>query len=217
MVSAARVIAEYSTTLDFSKLPSRVIQSAKEHFLDTLGVTIAGSVTPWSKIIADFCVSQSSNTEATILGRKSKVSADLAALSNGTMAHSLDYDDDPGVCHIGAVVVPATLAAAEKFSADGEKIIEAVVIGYDVVGRVEEAVDGEALFTRGFHPTSVCGVFGAATVATKILGLDLKKTIAALGIAGSFASGVMEFLSDGSMIKRVHPGWAAKGGIIRPS
>jgi len=66
---------------------------------------------------------------------------------------------------------------------------------------------------RGWHATAVCGVFGAALAAGKCLRLDADQLTAALGIAASMASGVMEFLEDGSWVKRMHPGWAAQAGI----
>jgi 2-methylcitrate dehydratase PrpD len=185
----------------------------KMHTLDTIGVALAGSTTKWAKIIAKYVKNQAVPGKSTVLNYWNKTQSSLAAFANGTFSHSLDYDDDPGICHIGAVIVPASIAIAEELEANGQELITAINIGYDIVTRVEEAFDGETMFQRGFHPTAICGVFGAAAAASKILRLDREKTTNALGIAGSFASGLMEFLSDGSMTKRIHPGWAAQNGI----
>lgn len=75
------------------------------------------------------------------------------------------------------------------------------------------AVPG-AFHARGWHATSVCGPFAAALVAGRLDGLDAGRLTAALGIAGSFASGLMEYLADGSWVKRVHAGWAGHAGVV---
>ena len=211
--TCAQVIADYAFDLEYGDIPQEIIHATKMHTLDTLGVALAGSTTKWAKIIAKYVKSRKVPGKSTVLNYWNKTRSASAAFANGTFSHSLDYDDDPGICHIGAVIVPASIAIAEELEANGQELVTAINIGYDVVTRVEEAFDGEAMFKRGFHPTAVCGVFGAAAAASKILRLDKEKITNALGIAGSFASGLMEFLSDGSMTKRIHPGWAAQNGI----
>ena len=212
-VTCAQTLADYSYNLEYLKIPQAVVHATKLHTLDTLGVALAGSTTKWAKIVANYVESQKVHGKSTVLNYWNKTRSYLAALANGTFSHSLDYDDDPGICHIGAVVVPASLSVAEEQEATGIELLTAITLGYDVVTRVEEAFDGEIMFQKGFHPTAVCGVFGAAAAASKLLKLEKEEIVSALGIAGSFASGLMEFLADGSMTKRVHPGWAAQNGI----
>lgn len=212
-VTCAQILAAYSYNLEYRGIPQEVVHATKLHTLDTIGVALAGSITKWAKIVASYVESQKLTGKSTVLNYWNKTRSYLAALANGTFSHSLDYDDDPGICHIGAVVVPASLAVAEEQEATGIELITAITLGYDVVTRVEEAFDGEIMFQKGFHPTAVCGVFGAAVAASKLLNLEEEEVVGALGIAGSFASGLMEFLADGSMTKRVHPGWAAQNGI----
>lgn len=209
----AEILARYVQRIDFSDIPSEVIEQTKLHLLDTLGVGIAGTRTKWATSVLNFGLRHAVNGASTIWGNQRKLNSTSAALINGTAAHSLDFDDDPGICHIGAVIVPASIALGEEERISGKELLTAVIIGYDVVTRLEEALDGERMFARGFHPTAICGAIGAAAAASKILSLKEEGVTSSFGIAGSFASGLMEFLSDGSMTKRIHPGWAAQAGI----
>src|SRR6266852_1325752 len=108
--------------------------------------------------------------------------------------------------------VPAVLALAESEHLTGQAALTALVAGYEAMIRIGMAAPGR-FHERGWHATAVCGAFGAALAAGKSVGLDASRLTAALGIAGSMASGVMEFLEDGSWVKRLHPGWAAQSGI----
>jgi len=115
--------------------------------------------------------------------------------------------------HVGAVVIPAALAMAEATGCDGKTFLRAVTMGYEVMCRVGEALLGKQ-FYAGFHPTSSCGVFGAAAAAAVILGLDRKAFVNALGIAGTQSFGLGEWRADGSWIKRFHPGRSAQSGVL---
>jgi 2-methylcitrate dehydratase PrpD len=153
------------------------------------------------------------------VGRKFRTNALDACVANGTAAHSEDFDDTILDCalHQGIVVVTSSVALAEAVHATGSALLEAIVTGYEVAARVGLAVNempGKAHHGKGFHPTGTCGVFGAAAAASKLLSLSINQTCMALGIAGSAASGLMEFLSNGSMVKRLHPGSAARSGLL---
>jgi 2-methylcitrate dehydratase PrpD len=141
--------------------------------------------------------------------------APLAILANGTFAHSLDFDDThaTSITHASAVVVPVALALGEAGGLSGRAVITAAVAGYESLARLGMAAPG-AFHARGWHATGVCGVFAAALVAGRIQGLGVERLTSALGIAGSFASGVLEYLEDGSWVKRVHAGWAGHGGAV---
>jgi len=108
--------------------------------------------------------------------------------------------------------VPTVLALAESESLTGGQALTALVAGYEGMIRLGVAAPGR-FHERGWHATAVCGAFGAALAAGKCFGLDAGRLTSALGIAASMASGVMEFLEDGSWVKRIHPGWAAQSGI----
>src|SRR4029078_5619322 len=76
------------------------------------------------------------------------------------------------------------------------------------------ALNPASAYRRGFHPTGVAGVFGAATGAAKLLGLDSNGLASAIAISGTLASGSLEFLSDGTWTKRLNAGWAAHSGVF---
>ncbi len=214
MPTAAEQLAAYAASVDAEALPADVRHAAKRCVLDAVGVALAGAGTPWAQSVLAAVRALEGPPRARIVGHGERTSAPLAALVNGTAVHALDYDDDPAACHIGAVVVPTALAVGETLLASPLRVLTAVVLGYDVTARVGEGVDADLLYHRGFHPTAVCGVFGAAATAAALMGLDAQRTANALGLAGSFSAGNMEFLADGAMSKRVQPGKAAHDGIL---
>ena len=151
---------------------------------------------------------------STVWGTTLSAAPPEAALVNGALAHGLDFDDThaDSVCHGSAVLVPAVLALAESEGLGGRDALTAIVAGYEAMVRIAMAAPGR-FHERGWHATAVCGAFGAALAAGKCLRLDAARLTAALGIAASMASGVMEFLEDGSWVKHLHPEWAAQSGI----
>ena len=153
--------------------------------------------------------------DATAIGLDTPLPAPHAAFANAMLCHGLDYDDthSDSVCHITVVVVPAALAVAESLGRSGEDVLTAVTAGTEVVARIGMAASG-AFHARGFHPTSVCGVFGATAAAARLAGLDVETTTSALGLAGSMSSGLMAYLNDGTPTKPVHAGWAAQAGVL---
>ena len=139
-----------------------------------------------------------------------------AALINGSLAHSLDFDDThaAAVVHPGATVIPAALAAAEMEGASGAETLAAIVAGYEVALRIALALPAGAHYERGFHPTATCGAFGAAAAAGRVFRLDRHRIASALGIALSQASGSLQFLANGAWTKRFQVGWASMAGLV---
>jgi 2-methylcitrate dehydratase PrpD len=217
MTTASESLAAWACSLDPMTLPPPTIHAAKRCVLDGVGVALAGADTPWVERVLAVARAQESQPRAGVFGHADRLSAALAALVNGTAVHALDYDDDPAACHIGAVVIPAALAAGEQVKASPLRFLAAVIVGYDVTTRIGEAVDADQLYLRGFHPTAVCGVFGAAAAVAFVLGLDAATTAQALGIAGSFSSGNQEFLAQGAMTKCLQAGKAAHDGVMASS
>jgi 2-methylcitrate dehydratase PrpD len=150
----------------------------------------------------------------TAIGHSRKLSAAGAALVNGTAAHGEDFDDtfEGGPVHAGAVVVPAVLAACERHGADGRAALLGIAVGCEVLCRLSLVVP-KAVHKSGFHPTAVFGVMGAAAGVGAALKLTAKQIVDALGIAGSMAGGIIEYLAEGASTKRMHPGWAAQSGL----
>lgn len=208
-------ISEFVYSISFNKIPDRILDLAKRYILDLIGSAIFGTKTPWGKIIIDFSLSNSGNGDSTILGvTGGRYRPLMAALANGTCAHGFELDDvhSPSISHPGAAVIPAVLALGETYNVSGKNIIESVIVGYEVMGRIGSAIAANHI-AKGFHPTGTFGVFGAAAACSKLLGLSPDEIQDALGIAGSSASGIMQFSIKGSMVKRIHAGNAAEQGM----
>jgi 2-methylcitrate dehydratase PrpD len=210
-------LARYALDLSYRQIPSEVIERAKACILDTLTVSLYGSTKPWSKTVSDFVFASGAKGSSTVFGSDRKAPAERAALANGTMAHAFELDNvrQPGAgVHPGATAFLPAFAMAEETRADGKALLTAFVAGCEVMSRIGVAA-GNSLERRGFHAPGLTGTFGAAVAAGRLLGLNEKKLVNALGIAGSYSSGLIEFsrCQGGAMIKRLHLGKAAEGGV----
>jgi 2-methylcitrate dehydratase PrpD len=150
----------------------------------------------------------------TAIGHARALDAAGAAFVNGTAAHGEDFDDtfEGGPIHAGAVIVPAILAVCERNSIAGNDALNGIAVGAELMCRAS-MVSPKLIHKAGFHPTAVLGAMGAAAGVAKSLGLPNAQFVNALGIAGSMASGIIEYLAEGTWTKRMHPGWAAQSGI----
>jgi 2-methylcitrate dehydratase PrpD len=150
----------------------------------------------------------------TLLGATSRRSADAAAMINATAAHGEDFDNTFEGCpvHPGAVIVPAVLGVAEAHELKAADVLRGVAVGQELMCRLGMSAQ-KAIHAAGFHPTAVTGALGSAAAVASALRLPELETVRALGIAGSMASGIIEYLADGSWTKRMHAGWAAHSGI----
>lgn len=213
---AADALAGFCCEVRWASLPAPVRERTKELILDLAGVALRGSLEPSSRPAVTVARRLGSPGTASLVGAGGTVSAAWAALANGTAAHAIEMDDvtASSSLHPGAPVIPAALALAEERALPATAFGEAVVAGYEVTMRVGDALNAASAYRRGFHPTGVAGVFGAAAAAGRLLGLDRSSLARALGIAGTMASGSLEYLSDGSWTKRLNPGWAAHAGIV---
>ena len=217
--SATRELATFVSEQTDKTLPARLYPLAKLYTLDTLGAAIFGSTTPWAQTLAAYVKRfESGSGTSTIIGEASTFSPAMAALANGTMGHSFETDDvhDESLLHPGTVVVPAALAVAEETQASGIDYLTAVILGYELMVRAGLGVGSLSHMMGGFHSTGTNGVFGSAAAAAKLIPATdrVNSVLHALGIAGSFAGGLMEFSQTGGMIKRLHAGRAAEGGVM---
>lgn len=212
--SAAARLASFAVEMPAASIPVAVSAAAKLHLLDALGCGLAASALGVGAHARAVVCEWGGEPAATVIGSRSRLPAPAAALANGSLCHALDFDDThpASICHVTVVVGPAVLAAAQRQGVTGEEVVAALVVGNEVVTRVGAAA-ASAYMTRGFHPTSVCGVFGAAAAAARIAGLDTRTTSHALGLAGSTAAGLFEYLADGAETKPLHAGWAAQSGV----
>jgi 2-methylcitrate dehydratase PrpD len=217
-MDVTRQLAAFAADLTFADLPYEVTERAKRLILDLAGIMIRArhdaESTP--SLIAAVERLGLTHGKCSVFGDARTYAPTAAALINGTLAHSLDFDDTHAEAslHSSAPIVPAALAAAELSGSSGKDLIAAVVAGYEIQIRLSLALDPTDHYDRGFHPTATCGVFGAAAAAGKLLGLDADGIQNAFGIALSQAAGSMEFLTDGAWTKRSHVGQAAQNGLV---
>jgi 2-methylcitrate dehydratase PrpD len=215
MATAAQRLAEFTGSLAFDEIPADVVETAKLHLLDTLGCGLAahslGVATEGRAAMAEL----GGEPQASVIGHDGALPAANAAFANAMLCHGLDFDDthSDSIAHVSVVVCPAAVAAAEAAGAGGRELLAAIVGGNEVVTRIGMAASG-AFHARGFHPTAICGIFGATTSAARLSGASLEATVSALGIAGSFAGGLFAYLDDATPTKPMHPAWAAHGGIL---
>jgi 2-methylcitrate dehydratase PrpD len=211
----ARELAAEVVAFRDAELPPEVLGRASALLLDFLGVAVGGAGEESSGALRRGLDRLALRGEFVVLGTNARLPAPQAALANGAAAHALEMDDthQGGSIHLGAAVFPAALAAAQLAGASGDALLRAAAAGYEVAARLAMALQPAEHYARGFHPTGTCGAFGAAAAAALLLGLDGDGVCRALGIAGSQASGSMEFLADGAWTKRLHPGWSACAGL----
>ncbi len=214
MAAAAQTLAEWAARLRVEDIPPAVRDNAALRVLDTIGCALAGRREEHVAAVLALVSRWGGGGPCTVIGSSVTAGPPQAALANGALAHGLDFDDThaDSVCHTSAVLVPTVLALAESEALTGLAALAALVAGSEAMIRIGMAAPGR-FHERGWHATAACGPFASALAAGKCLGLDAGRLTAALGIAASMASGVMEFLEDGSWVKRLHPGWAAQSGI----
>jgi 2-methylcitrate dehydratase PrpD len=150
----------------------------------------------------------------TAIGHARALDSAGAAFVNGTAAHGEDFDDtfEGGPVHAGAVVVPAVLAVAEREKLAGRDALAGIAVGCELMCRAS-LVAPKRIHKAGFHPTAVLGALGAAAGVATVMRLSQRQFVDALGVVGSMASGIIEYLAEGAWTKRMHPGWAAQAGI----
>ena len=212
---AAARLARFVTDVSLDRVPPAVVTQASLLVLDTLGNALAAAREDFARAVIDVATRLGGASESTVIGATAKVGAANAVLANATLAHGLDFDDtrEDAIVHTGCVAVTTALAVGEAIGASGGAMLEATIASVEVMCRVGLAVPG-AFHARHFHPTAITGSFAAAAAAGKLYGLTETELVRAFGICGSQASGIIEYLTDGSWTKRLHPGWAAHAGVV---
>lgn len=211
-------LAERLVRFRLTDVPAEVVRHAKLLLVDTLGAMLAASNSKYSatRILMAYAREVGGRPEASLVGQRGKTSCVNAALVNGTLGYYCDIEPHhvKGILHAPAVMLPASLAVAEKLDASGARLLEAMILGIEVTCRVSYALNPTALYNRGFHPSAVCGAFGAAAAAGRLFRLDAKKTAIALGLALQQASGLLAWASDHTENSRpFNPGLAARNGV----
>lgn len=213
--NATTRFAEHIAGARFENLSAPVIHAAKRALLDFVTCAVSGSAMPVSRTLLSYFEDNDTTRVAAVIGSAARLSASNAAMVNGGNTHGLDFDDGHthASAHPAGAVFPAVLAAAEQHGSSPREILLAAVIGYDVMIRIAAAMHpGSA--RRGWHNTAIGGVFGATAAVSVLLRLNAKQANDALGLAGSFAGGIREYLDEGAEIKRLHPGKSARDGLL---
>jgi len=219
MAHETATLAAYVAGLRFEDIPVEVRDRAKTLTLDFLGSAIrarrdAESTPSLLKMLEALALD--GKGDATVFGDSRTWTPAVAALLNGALGHSLDFDDThaDSSLHPSAPVVPAAFAAGEMVGASGRDVLTAIVAGYEVCCRLGNALDPTSHYAKGFHPTATAGTYGAAAAASKLFGLSKEQIIAAFGVSGSQAAGSLQFLINGAWNKRYQVGAAAMNGVI---
>ncbi len=215
-MNETRLLAEFVANTRFADLPEAVVRHTKHLVLDHFGVSLYAAQTPWGRIAYKYAKKFSCVGDCTVYGETWKTSAQHAAFANGLCAHGYELDDsfEGGYCHPGAPTIPAALAVAEEQKRTGEEFLLGAIVGYETMTRISLALARE--WNKFHHATGQIGVFASAAAASSLMRLDAPHISNAFGIAGSMASGVMEFANDpeGTMVKRLYGGWPSQSGVV---
>lgn len=211
VTSIAETLAQRIDAARATPLPDAVRARAEEMLIDIAGLCVAARGADYVRAALD---GWESDGGCTVIGHDRRLDAAGAAFVNGTAAHGEDFDDtfEGGPVHAGVVMVPAILAAAERHRLSGADALFGLAVGTETMCRLS-LVAPRMVHKAGFHPTAVLGAMGAAAGVAAALRLPAAQLVDALGVAGSMASGIIEYLAEGAWTKRMHPGWAAQSGL----
>ena len=209
--SVAETLAEKIVALGVDSLPATTTRKCEDLLIDVVGLCVTARNEDY---VASALAGWDDDGPCTVIGHQRTLNAAGAAFVNGTAAHGEDFDDtfEGGPVHAGAVIVPAVLAACERHNPDGGMALVGIAVGTEVLCRLSLVVP-KAVHKAGFHPTAIFGAMGAAAGVGAALGFNARQIVDALGIAGSMAGGIIEYLAEGAWTKRLHAGWAAQSGI----
>src|SRR3979490_3324442 len=219
MADETATLASYVANLKFEDIPRQVLERAKVLTLDFLGSAIrarrdAESTPSLLKMLESLALD--GKGYSTVFGDAKTWTPAVAALLNGALGHSLDFDDThaDSSLHPSAPVVPAAFAVGELVGASGRDGLTAILAGYEVCCRLGNALDATSHYKRGIHPTATAGTYGAAAAAAKLFGLSKDRIVAAFGGSGSHGAGSPQVPLNGAWNKRYQVGAAAMNGVI---
>jgi 2-methylcitrate dehydratase PrpD len=204
-------VSERLAAAPHEPVPPEMRELVERLLIDVAGLCVAARNTDYVRAALD---GWEANGGCSAIGHARMLDAAGAAFVNGTAAHGEDFDDtfEGGPVHAGAVIVPAVLAVAERERSAGEDVLRGIATGVELMCRAS-LVAPKLIHKAGFHPTAVLGAMAAAAGVAITLRLRKNEIVNALGIAGSMAGGIIEYLAEGAWTKRMHPGWAAQSGI----
>lgn len=219
--TVAQRLADVAAEVARSGLGQGLREDVARRVLDVLGNSLAAADQPAARAVTGVASAWGGSGQATAIASGVRLPAPAAALVNGTLAHSLDFDDThlPSVLHPSSSVVPAALAVAEATGASGPALLDAAGMGIEVtvrlgMGGYDRELGNSVFFDRGQHATSICGAIGSAVAAAMLMDLDENGIAHAIGIAASMGAGLLEANRTGGTVKRMHCGWAAHSGAV---
>ncbi|MGI9436823.1 MAG: MmgE/PrpD family protein [Geminicoccaceae bacterium] len=209
--SLSDLLAAWIADLALTDIPDAARTAVENTVIDTVALTVAALGTDYGIAVRKAFDMRGT---CTVWGLDQRFDPASAAVINGTCGHGEDYDNTFEGCpvHTGVVIVPALFAAGEAFSLNKADIAKGIVVGIEVANRLG-MVAGKGVHAAGFHPTAILGTMGAAAGVAAAMGQTRNQIGDTLGVAGSMAAGIIEYLADGSWTKRMHAGWAAQSGI----
>ena len=208
--SVAEIFSDWAYSIQVKDIPHSVKKKLNIIVMDSIGLMISAKNEPYIKSLVK---ALNEKGDCSLIGHNNKVSPFNASIINGTAVHGEDFDDtfEGTPVHVGAVMVPAMLAAAQAKKLSGNEFLKGLAIGSELICRLA-LVAPTAVHRQGFHPTAIFGAFGASIGISSALGSSSNQMVSSLGIVGSMASGIIEYLAEGTSTKRLHPGWAAGCG-----
>ena len=211
-----QMFADLVVNTRYEDLKPTTVEACELALYDWIGCAMISGQTESAAKMARIAAEEQATGNATIFATGSRTSPHWAAFANGA-SHAVELDDVHmgSIIHGGIVICPAALAVAEHLGVDGRKLIEGLVVGFDVAYRIGEAI--ARTHYPMFHSTGTVGTFGSTAAAAKIMGLNKEQTAWALGNAASQAAGLWEYLKLGDDTKLLHSGKAAMNGVLAAS
>lgn len=208
-----QALAGFVASARADALPPAVVHQAKRSLVNILATAFAGCREPAIDRMLTVRSRYSPGGDATLLGRPETTDPLLACLLNGMAANIHDFDDThpPTIIHPSAPVAPTVIALAQERTMPGAELLRAFAVGAEITCRIGNAVM-PSHYSRGWHITSTCGVFGSAAATAAVLGLAPRQIVDAMANAAAQSAGMVQTL--GTMSKSISVGGAASNGLL---
>ncbi len=223
-------LAAFAADVRYDALSDEVTRSMRQRILDIVGLNLAARPLATSEMALAVArqwggpgpaEGGQTHQPSQLIAFPGRLPAAAAGFVNGTLAHSLDFDDThlPSVLHPSASIVPSVLAAGEAVGASLHEVLAAAAGAYEICVRTgmaayDRELGNSVFFERGWHATSICGTLAAAAAGARLYGLGADGIGHAMGVAASMGSGIIEGNRAGGSVKRLHCGWAAHAGLV---
>ncbi|HEV3237303.1 MAG TPA: MmgE/PrpD family protein [Gemmataceae bacterium] len=200
-------LVEYMLAARNAKLPPEVVQKGKSHILDSLAAIVSGSRLKPGQLGLQHARAQGGKEECSVLGTNFKTTPIVAAFANGMSGHADETDDSNSQLHPGCAIVPAALAMAESQSSNGDALLRAVILGYDIGFRFHQAFEPRS--------TSFGATFGASVAAGALAELNALELCYLVSYAAQQASGSRAWVGDDDHIEKAfdYAGMPARNGV----